>query len=905
MKKFSLFFLFIVPFMMKAQDLSWIISFTGINASSSVDSVTVENLTQQTSLSLGGNDLLILDVTVGTDEPGVIPSTELQIFPNPSAGECRLSFPAPAEEIAVLEIFDITGKRVRQLQETASAGINIFSLRGMPDGMFAIKVTTAKSTFSGKVIIMNSNNDAGNISMEKSGVISGIPVKEKGNKDKNLKNTVSEFVMPYTAGDLLKFRGRAGLHKAIVMLVPTGSRVVTFNFIPCVDADARHYATVQIGSQFWMAENLNAGSRINSYTDQSNNGVIEKYCLYDDEQNCNTYGGLYAWNEAMKYMGGEGSQGICPAGFHIATKGEWATLVEHLGGESVAGGKLKEIGFDHWIYPNEGASDASGFSAIAAGIVTPDGYFADQGNKADIWTSTREISSVARNRAMSNLNSFVTDESSNLETAMSIRCIQDDAEELNALAGDTTKTWKLLRDVSTGRYPLQVGPYDHSTIWWAMGLNNDEIANRPCMFYDEWTFGRDGSLVFDAKSDYWAEGGIFDPNNICRSTDDMININGEDCSDWGSGNHQYGLVTGDDPKLRVLGHGAHIGFYKSATDYEVVQLSPMVQDSVRYNLVKLSDGEVDTLIVEAPYYFIPGDPFYGGYWRYVLVHYDNPADEPPFPGYAPTAGFTVVTDGLTATCTNTSANGETYLWEFGDGETATTFNAQHMYASDGVYVITLTVTNMSGSDSLSQEVWLSTIPLTAEMLQGGSWKVRVQENSIFVGSGMGMNDWWSVPLAGLDGSMIGTPEDWSCMTNDEFSFGANGSFTYQAYGDVRNDGYFGEPNGCWSESALQGNALYFASGSHTYNFTPASGGNRPVITLTNGPNRAAFIGFYKGYYGGENAIIENPPNGGFPTNTYEVMGYAIGEGTDYLFLSVDITSDHLAWAAWSVILERE
>lgn len=210
--------------------------------------------------------------------------------------------------------------------------------------------------------------------------------------------------------------------------------------------------------------------------------------------------------------------------------------------------------------------------------------------------------------------------------------VADPNAELTKLVGDTAKTWKLIRDVSTGRYPLEVGPINHSTIWWAVGLNNNELELRSCMFNDEWTFERDGSMVFNANGDYWREGGIFPAPNECGSTDDMLNILGEDCSAWGNGTHQFELVNGLDPKLKAMGNGAFVGFFKSATEYEVTKLDPMVQDSVVYNVVKLTDGTVDTLIIEANYKFELPDPNPSGYWRYVLVHYDNPDDEPPIPG---------------------------------------------------------------------------------------------------------------------------------------------------------------------------------------------------------------------------------------------------------------------------------
>ncbi|HPI87100.1 MAG TPA: hypothetical protein PLR01_12050, partial [Bacteroidales bacterium] len=93
MKKL-IFSLLCLPVFMQAQDLSWYITFTGTNASNTVDSVTVENLTQQTSLSLGGNDQLILDVTLAISEPGHLNSNALHLFPNPANGACTFQLPS-------------------------------------------------------------------------------------------------------------------------------------------------------------------------------------------------------------------------------------------------------------------------------------------------------------------------------------------------------------------------------------------------------------------------------------------------------------------------------------------------------------------------------------------------------------------------------------------------------------------------------------------------------------------------------------------------------------------------------------------------------------------------------------------------------------------------------------------
>jgi uncharacterized protein (TIGR02145 family) len=904
MKK-SLFVIFLVLAILESRAQTYEISFAGDGESMTVDSVIVENLTQGTSLSLGGDDLLNLILNVGIDEPVTGGQGKMLVYPNPVAGDCFVGFETPSPDMVDIELFEVTGKRILQVQAILEKGSHTYNLSGIPGGIFILKITSDEFSYSAKIISMNSGS--GKIAAKHTGTEILRPDQkqpDENDKTDRSKSASSIFDMDYTTGDILKFRGRSGVYKAISMLVPTHDQVVTFLFIQCTDEDDHNYATVKIGNQVWMAENLNAGARINSYMEQNDNGIIEKYCLYDDEENCETYGGLYQWHEMMQYQAMEGIRGICPSGFHIPAEAEWAELFTYLGGASVAGGKLKESGLDHWIYPNEGATDESGFEALPGGYTNPDGSFTNQGNTADIWSSKQYSAADAWARSLEYNSTAAGNFHTGKGHGLSCRCILDSADALTKLAGYSSKTWKLLRDVSTGRYPLEVGPADHSTIWWAMGYNNYELANRPCMLNDEWTFGRDGSMVFETRGDYWAEGGIFEPGAICQTTDNMIAITGEDCSDWGDGTHQFQLVTGTDPKLKALGHGAYIGFYKSATEYEVMNLNPMVQDSVIYNLVKLSDGETDTLIVETFYYFNVGDLEYGGYWRYTLVHYDDPEDEPPIPGPSPVANFTVTVDGLTVYCTNTSTYGETYLWDFGDGQTATTTDAIHTYAAGGIYTIQLTATNAQGSSMASQVVFISGTPLTEELLQGAPWRIRVAENSIFVGSGLGLNNWWSVPLYCLDGSASGTPDDWSCITDDEFTFSDGGVYTYDGLGIVRNDGYFGTPNGCWDESWLTGNGLYFASGDHTYTFTPASGNDRAVILLTNGPGRAAFIGFMKGYYGGENVNSENPPNGGFPTNKYEVMGYAQTATKEYLFVSVDITAEHSGMAAWSVILER-
>ncbi|MCX6272282.1 MAG: hypothetical protein NTU44_13910 [Bacteroidetes bacterium] len=152
---------------------------------------------------------------------------------------------------------------------------------------------------------------------------------------------------------------------------------------------------MQIGTQCWMKENLNVGTKVSGATNASDNGIIEKYCYNNDANNCLIYGGLYHWDEMMQYNTSEGIQGICPIGWHIPTYAEWLNLINFLGGFDLAGGKMKETGFDHWNDPNTGATNESRFTALGGGYGSSDGTFNLLNYSAYFWSSTQFSSSNA------------------------------------------------------------------------------------------------------------------------------------------------------------------------------------------------------------------------------------------------------------------------------------------------------------------------------------------------------------------------------------------------------------------------------------------------------------------------------------------------------------------------------
>jgi uncharacterized protein (TIGR02145 family) len=189
--------------------------------------------------------------------------------------------------------------------------------------------------------------------------------------------------------------------------------------------DGKTYNTVLIGTQCWMAQNLNVGTRIDRNTNMTNNSIIEKYCYNDDENNCNTYGGLYQWDEAMQYSTTEGAKGICPAGWHLATDAEWTTLTTFLGGADVAGGMMKEAGTAHWYASSAGATNSSGFTTLPGGCRYLWNNFYDLTYFAYFWSSSQSDATLAWIRDITYNHEGVSRYTSPSTYGFSARCLKD------------------------------------------------------------------------------------------------------------------------------------------------------------------------------------------------------------------------------------------------------------------------------------------------------------------------------------------------------------------------------------------------------------------------------------------------------------------------------------------------
>lgn len=193
------------------------------------------------------------------------------------------------------------------------------------------------------------------------------------------------------------------------------------------DVEGNFYHTIILGDQEWMVENLKTTRYRNGDTISNITGD-NPWCFYTDGAWCdynndpsisNVYGKLYNWFAVID------ERNIAPHGWHIPTNDEWLKLVEYLGGETIAGGKMKEDGSAHWITPNVGAISSSGFMGLPGGNrMANSGFFYLQQN-AVWWSSTEQQSDFAYNLSIfsSSADAFILSSPSNFGN--SIRCVRD------------------------------------------------------------------------------------------------------------------------------------------------------------------------------------------------------------------------------------------------------------------------------------------------------------------------------------------------------------------------------------------------------------------------------------------------------------------------------------------------
>ena len=181
------------------------------------------------------------------------------------------------------------------------------------------------------------------------------------------------------------------------------------------------YATVLIGDQCWFAENLRSENYENGDAIPANLSWSEwsspygATAVYDESaSNLETYGRLYNWHAAAD------ARGLCPAGWHVPSDGEWTVMTDHLGGELIAGGHMKaDYGWDN----GDNGTNSSGFSGLPGGFRYDSGVFSGVGG-GTIWWSSSPFGSEAWYRSL-NHTEIVNRLAVGQRYGFSVRCVRD------------------------------------------------------------------------------------------------------------------------------------------------------------------------------------------------------------------------------------------------------------------------------------------------------------------------------------------------------------------------------------------------------------------------------------------------------------------------------------------------
>lgn len=370
-----------------------------------LDSVKVYNLTQNTEYlhiwpdtvqpvyTFGGEvfEFLLVGYTKNTSvdikDKEINPDRLLLLgsYPNPMVNSTMISFFIPRKGNVSLVVFDMKGRKLNTYNNTLEKGTHSFRLSSIPEKMVFLAVQWSNSIQSLKVLSVSP---------------------EAGTKSR-LEYIGARDHIAVTKSDTIP----ANILESGIFDIPSGNKTYTFQFakdIPCLDQpsvtyEGKVYNAVQIFSQCWLTENLNVGTMINGDQEQTDNGIVEKYCMNNNIDSCSKYGGLYQWNEVMNYNESGDTNCLCPPGWHIPTDIEWQIL------EGVADSKFGIVdsvwtsneffrGFDQGLNLKSQTSwadfgngtDIFGFGVLGAGQRFTDGTFSSTRTYSNFWSSTND-----------------------------------------------------------------------------------------------------------------------------------------------------------------------------------------------------------------------------------------------------------------------------------------------------------------------------------------------------------------------------------------------------------------------------------------------------------------------------------------------------------------------------------
>lgn len=377
----------------KVEAQNMVISFSSTNPDEKIDYVLVQNLSQGKSVILKETTNLELAASTVTTVPIYQHASQFKVYPNPVSDVCYLQFENIKSGSVVVGLYDLNGKQIISQTRFLEQGVHQFQLTGLPSGISAIKIDGAGFNYTNKIISTRKGSTGLNLKYVGESINKQNPI--------SLKNGTTNVLMQYNMGERLKYSLYSNGNKTVQTDVPTESKTVLTTFYEVKDADGNRYATVQIGTQTWMLENLkttkyNDGTAIPNITDITSwsNLATPSYCWYNNDiYYKNPYGVLYNW-----YTVNTGK--LAPKGWHVPTDNDWTILVNYLIANgynydgsivenktskslaSTTGWTLSSKTGTPGAFPDE--NNSTGFAAPPGGYRANNGRFYDMG-KYGVW----------------------------------------------------------------------------------------------------------------------------------------------------------------------------------------------------------------------------------------------------------------------------------------------------------------------------------------------------------------------------------------------------------------------------------------------------------------------------------------------------------------------------------------
>src|SRR5664280_2888803 len=301
-------------------------------------------------------------------------------YPNPFNPRTRIEITLTNNVNVKVELYNQIGQKVRaDIEKYFTAGNNSIDLElnGLANGFYIARINVdGKYNVVRKLMLMYGSQHLISSTGSKSGL-------SKSNPSGSISSSASLDSLVATS-TIIGRKTFLNLPNMTSNTLDLGNMIIErfCKGISTVTYPGKTYNTIQIGAQCWLKENLDVGTMIDSLANQTNNGIIEKYCYNNNPANCTTYGGLYLWNEAMQYVTTAGAKGICPTGWHIPTYAEMQTLQTTVGHN---GNALKAVGQGTG---NGIGTNTSGFSALLAGDRYYTSSFFNLGGYTYFWSST-------------------------------------------------------------------------------------------------------------------------------------------------------------------------------------------------------------------------------------------------------------------------------------------------------------------------------------------------------------------------------------------------------------------------------------------------------------------------------------------------------------------------------------